>query len=78
MPDGSVGAHTLSGQSDRVMRKNFHESFAGGEGKGPSERATGLVCAAVALIVAVLWRNNLTVLWVARAHLGNMGSSLDQ
>ena len=47
------------------MSKNFHESFAGGEVKPPSERATGLVFAAVALIVAVLWRNSSTVLWVA-------------
>ena len=47
------------------MRQNFHESFAGGEVKPPSERATGLVFAAVALIVAVLWRNSPTVLWVA-------------
>ncbi len=47
------------------MSKNFHESFAGREVKPPSERATGLVFAAVALIVAVLWRNSPTVLWVA-------------
>jgi len=47
------------------MSKNFHESFAGGEVKPPSERATGLVFAAVALIVAVLWRNNPAVLWSA-------------
>jgi len=47
------------------MRNNFHESFAGGEVKPPSERATGLVFATVALIVAVLWRNSPTVLWVA-------------
>ena len=60
-----MGANALSGQSDRVMPKNFHESFAGGEVKPPSERATGLVFAAVALIVAVLWRNSPTVPWVA-------------
>ncbi len=47
------------------MSQNFHESFAGGEVKPPSDRATGLVFAAVALIVAVLWRNSPTVLWVA-------------
>ena len=47
------------------MAENFHESFAGGEVKPPSERATGLVFAAVALIVAVLWRNSPTVLWSA-------------
>jgi hypothetical protein len=47
------------------MPKNFHESFDGGEVRPPSERATGLVFAAVALIVAVLWRNSPTVLWGA-------------
>ncbi len=47
------------------MSKNFHESLAGGEVKPPSDRATGLVFAAVALIVAVLWRNSPTVPWVA-------------
>ena len=47
------------------MSKNFHESFAGGEVKPPSDRATGLVFAAVALIVAVLWRNSSAVLWPA-------------
>ena len=47
------------------MAKNFHESFAGAEVKPPSERATGLVFAAVALIVAVLWRNSPIVLWWA-------------
>jgi len=49
------------------MSKNFHESFAGGEVKPPSEHATGLIFAAVAVIVAVLWRNNPTVLWSALA-----------
>ena len=47
------------------MAKNFHESFAGAEVKPPSERATGLVFAAVALIVAVLWRNSPNVFWWA-------------
>jgi hypothetical protein len=47
------------------MRTNFHESFAGSEIKPPSERSTGLLFAAVAVIVAVLWRNSLTVPWVA-------------
>jgi hypothetical protein len=47
------------------MRTNFHESFAGSEIKPPSERSTGLLFTAVALIVAVLWRNSLTVVWVA-------------
>lgn len=47
------------------MRTNFHESYAGGEIKPPSERSTGLLFAAVAVIVAVLWRNSPTVWWVA-------------
>ena len=47
------------------MRTNFHESYAGDEIKPPSERSTGLVFAAVAVIVAVIWRNSLFVLWVA-------------
>ena len=49
------------------MSKNFHESFAGDEVKPPSERATGLVFAAVAVIVAVVWRNSPSVLWSALA-----------
>jgi len=47
------------------MSKDFHESFAAGEVKPPSERATGLVFAAVALIVAIAWRNSPIVLWSA-------------
>lgn len=39
------------------MRKNFHESFGHAEVKPPTERATGLVFACVALVVAVWWRN---------------------
>ena len=49
------------------MSKNFHESYAGGEIKPPSERSTGLVFAAMAVIVAVLWRNSPTVPWLALA-----------
>lgn len=45
------------------MPGNFHESFAPDEVQPPSDRSTGLVFAAVALIVAVLWRNQATVLW---------------
>jgi hypothetical protein len=48
-----------------AKRTNFHESFAGSEIKPPSERSTGLLFTAVALIVAVLWRNSPTVVWVA-------------
>jgi len=47
------------------MRTNFHESFARDEIKPPSDRSTGLTFAAVAVIVAVLWRDSDTVLWVA-------------
>ena len=47
------------------MRFNFHESYAGGVVKPPSERSTGLTFAAVAVIVAVLWRDSPTIPWVA-------------
>jgi hypothetical protein len=47
------------------MRKDFHENFARQEVKPPPERSTGLVFAAVALIVAVLWRSSAIVPWVA-------------
>ncbi len=62
---GGVGATAIPEASERAMSKNFHEGFAGGEVKPPTERATGLVFVAVALIVALLWRNSSTVLWVA-------------
>lgn len=45
------------------MKKNFHESFAPGAVQRPSDRSTGLVFAAVAVIVAVVWRNQPDVLW---------------
>jgi hypothetical protein len=47
------------------MPRNFHESFTPGEVKPPSERATGLVFAAVALLFALLWRNEPRVPWWA-------------
>jgi hypothetical protein len=47
------------------MPTNFHESYAGSEVKPPSERSTGLLFAAVALVTAMLSRNSPTVLWVA-------------
>ena len=47
------------------MSKNFHENYIGGEIKPPSERSTGLLFAAVAMIFAVLERNNSTVPWIA-------------
>ena len=49
------------------MRTNFHESHSGSTIEPPSERSTGLVFAGVALIVAVLWRENPTVPWLALA-----------
>ena len=47
------------------MSSNFHESYIENEIKPPSERSTGLLFVAVAVIVAVLWRNSPTVPWVA-------------
>jgi hypothetical protein len=47
------------------MPANFHESFAKTESKPPSERSTGLLFAAVAVIVGVLSRNNPTGMLVA-------------
>jgi hypothetical protein len=49
------------------MPTNFHESYVGSEIKPPSERSTGLVFAAMAAIVAVLWRHSPTVPWLATA-----------
>jgi ABC-type nitrate/sulfonate/bicarbonate transport system permease component len=49
------------------MRTNFHENYDGAEIKLPFERSTGLLFAAVAGIVAVLWRNSPTVPWMATA-----------
>jgi hypothetical protein len=45
------------------MASNFHESFSQGEIKPPSERSTGLVFAAIAAIIAVVWRETPTILW---------------
>lgn len=50
-----------------VMTKGFHETFGQGEVKPPTDRATGLVFAAVALIVAALWWNSPLIPWVALA-----------
>ena len=47
------------------MARNFHETYAADEIRPPSERSTGLVFAAVAMIVALLWRNSPTVPWLA-------------
>jgi len=43
----------------------FHESYSGAELEPPSERSTGLVFAAVAAIIAVVWRSVPTPFWVA-------------
>jgi predicted membrane metal-binding protein len=45
------------------MAGNFHERFAQDAVKPPSERATGLVFAGVAVVVALLWRKDPLVLW---------------
>ena len=56
---------------------NFHESYAVGEIRLPSERSTGLVFAGVAVVVALSWRNSDTVLWVALGiAVGLAGMSL--
>jgi predicted membrane metal-binding protein len=54
------------------MQRNFHESYRGVEIRLPSDRSTGLVFAAVAVIVAALWRNNSTVMWTALAVAGSL------
>jgi hypothetical protein len=45
--------------------RNFHESYAGGEIKPPSERSTGLVFGAVAVVVTVLSRDRPSLAFVA-------------
>lgn len=47
------------------MAREFHENFSRDDGILPSERSTGFVFTAVAVIVAVLWRNSYSVLWAA-------------
>ena len=47
------------------MRTNFHESYSEGEIKPPSERSTGFLFAALAVIVAVLKRESPTVVVLA-------------
>ncbi len=47
------------------MGSNFHESLDRPEMPLPSDRSTGLVFTAVALIVAAIWRSNEVVLAVA-------------
>jgi len=51
--------------SKRKAEAGFHETFAEGEIPLPSPRSTGLVFTAVALIVALLFRNTMTVVVIA-------------
>lgn len=46
-------------------RQNFHESFSAEEVAPPSPRSTGLVFVVVAVIVALIFRNNDIVMPVA-------------
>ena len=43
------------------MTRNFHEVYRPEAVNPPSARSTGLVFAGVAVIVAIIWRNNLSV-----------------
>lgn len=47
------------------MKADFHELHAEARINPPSDRSTGFVFAAVALIIAVLWRNNFPVVLLA-------------
>jgi hypothetical protein len=49
------------------MAMNFHERYARDDINPPSERSTGLAFAALALLVAILWRQAPVVPWVALA-----------
>ena len=49
------------------MTDRFHENVPQADVKPPSDRSTGLVFAAVALIVAIMWRHSPAVLWIALA-----------
>lgn len=49
------------------MSGSLHEQFERPELPLPSDRSTGLVFAAVALVIAYFWRNNTTTLTVALA-----------
>ena len=52
------------------MGSNFHENFAQGTIKPPSERSSGLVFVAVAVLIAILRRHNPTVLISASCVAG--------
>jgi hypothetical protein len=47
------------------MRRNFHASYAESEVKPPTDRSTGLVFALLGAVVALWWRNEPVVPWVA-------------
>ena len=47
------------------MARNFHENTDADQAAMPTDRSTGLVFAAVALIVAAVYRSNLTVVITA-------------
>ena len=47
------------------MTRDFHETYVEPEVAPPSERSTGFVFAAVAVIVAILFRDDMLVLGVA-------------
>ena len=49
------------------MHSDFHESYGRGQPKPPSERSTGIMFAAVGVIIAVIWRHNAVTPWVALA-----------
>ena len=47
------------------MSKNFHESFAQAAVDPPSDRSTGFVFTAVAVIVAIIFRSDTIILIIA-------------
>ena len=49
------------------MSGSFHEQFERAEAPLPSDRSTGLVFTAIALIIAFVWRSNPIVLTIALA-----------
>jgi hypothetical protein len=54
------------------MAKNFHEQYVSDPGQLPSERSTGLVFTAAALVAAYVWRSNPTVLTLALVVAGGL------
>jgi hypothetical protein len=52
------------------MAKNFHEQYVSDPGQLPSERSTGLVFTAAALVAAYLWRLSPTALAIALVVAG--------